>query len=131
MDLPRILAIFLGLWLWSVSAMAGDGLAREDGVRLLDTCRLAKDVINGADMDPAARADAALCIGFVEGFLWGHGWKAWRTGEDMYFCPPEGFGYSQAVPALVSYLEAHPDRLIQRAHLLLFSALSSKFPCAN
>ena len=131
MGLSRILAIFLGFCLISAPALAGDGLAREDGVRLLDTCRLASDLIGGANVDAAARADAALCIGFVEGFLWGHGWKAWRAGEDMYFCPPEGFGYGQAVPVVVDYLEAHPERLIQRAHLLLFSALSSRFPCTN
>ena len=131
MDLSRALLFFLCFWLASLPAVAADGLAREDGVRLLDACRVARDLIGGADVDGAARADAALCIGFVEGFLWGHGWKAWRTGEDMYFCPPEGFAYGQAVPAVVDYLEAHPERLIQRAHLLLFSALSSKFPCQD
>jgi len=129
MHLSRILTVFLSCLLFAHAAVAADGLAREDGERLLVTCGLARDVINGVDVDAAARADAALCIGFVEGFLWGHGWKSWRTGEDMYFCPPQGFGYRQAVPIVVSYLEAHPDRRIQRAHLLLFSALSSALPC--
>ncbi len=123
--------VFLGCWLLANGASAADGLAREDGERLLGTCRVAMDVINGVDVDVPAQTDAALCIGFVEGFLWGHGWKSWRTGEDMYFCPPEGFGYRQAVPIVVSYLEAHPERLIQRAHLLLFSALSSALPCTQ
>jgi len=131
MCLSRILAVFVIGWLFALDASAADGLAREDGERLLGTCRLAMSVINGVDIDAAARADAELCIGFVEGFLWGHGWKSWRTGEDMYFCPPEGFGYRQAVPVVVSYLEAHPERRIQRAHLLLFSALSSALPCTQ
>ena len=123
--------IFSAILLNANPLLAADGLAREDGVRLLGTCRFAMEVISGIDVDAAARADAALCIGFVEGFVWGHGWKSWRTGADMYFCPPEGFGYRQAVPVVVSYLEAHPERLIQRAHLLLFSALSSTYPCTQ
>ena len=129
--LSRILLLFFAIFLGAKPLLAADGLAREDGDRLLTTCRFAIDVINGVDLDPDARADAALCIGFIEGFSWGHGWKSWRTGEDMYFCPPQGFDYRQGVPVVVSYLEAHPERLIQRAHLLLFSALSSKFPCTQ
>ena len=108
---------------------AADGIAREDGVRLLEVCRYAAQVVNGEPVVGPARSDAMLCIGFVEGFAWGHGWNSWQKEGDMYFCPPEGFGYVDAVPAIVSYLEAHPERLIQRAHLLVFSALSSKFPC--
>lgn len=129
MRLSRILAVFLLCGLFAHVAAAGDGLAREDGERLLAACRVVANVIDGIDVDSQARVDAALCIGFVEGFLWGHGWKSWRKGEDMYFCPPDGFGYRQAVPIVVSYLEAHPERRIQRAHLLLFSALSSALPC--
>ena len=113
----------------TTSVGAADGLAREDGQRLLATCRQAERVIAGEPMGADERADAILCIGFVEGFVWGHGWKTWRDTGDMYYCPPEGFGYRDAVPSVVSYLEEHPDRLIQRAHLLVFSALSSKFPC--
>ena len=113
----------------SATVAASEGLAREDGVRLLAACRQAERVIAAEPIDREARSDALLCIGFVEGFAWGHGWKSWRTGGDMYFCPPEWFGYRDAVPAVVSYLEQHPERLIQRAHLLVFSALSSRFPC--
>lgn len=131
MRLPRFPAVYFIICFVATPVCADDGLAREDGVRLLGTCRVAAQMIGGAALDLGARADAALCIGFVEGFLWGHGWKSWRTGEDMYFCPPEGFGYRQAVPIVVSYLEAHPERLIQRAHLLLFSALSSSLPCTQ
>jgi hypothetical protein len=131
MYLRGILPVFCGLLLGANTLLAADGLAREDGIRLLGACRAANDVISGVVVDADARVDAALCIGFVDGFVWGHGWKSWRTGQDMYFCPPQGFGYLEAVPVLVSYLEAHPERLIQRAHLLLFSALSSAYPCTR
>ncbi len=108
---------------------AGDGLAREDGMRLLQACSAAQQLIAGSLTDETLRADAALCMGFLEGFAFGHGWKAWRLKQDMYFCPPEGFSYTDAVPAVVRYLEAHPERHIQRAHLLVFTALSRAFPC--
>lgn len=111
-------------------AHAADGIAREDGERLLAACSAAQRLIGGEIPTQAAdHADAMLCIGFLEGFSWGHGWAAWRRDEDMYFCPPEGFDYLDAVPAIVSYLQAHPERRIQRAHLLVFSALSRAFPC--
>jgi hypothetical protein len=129
MRLSKIILFFSGLLLTAGGSVAGDGLAREDGVRLLEACRAADQLIGGKHLDTGAREDAALCIGFVEGFIWGQGWKSWRSGEDMYFCPPQELRYQDALPALVSYLEAHPERLIQRAHLLLFSALSSAYPC--
>jgi len=111
------------------SAFAADGLAREDGARLLEACRHAQRLIAAETVVGQVHSDASLCIGFLEGFVWGHGWKSWRTDVDMYFCLPEGFDYRDAVPSVVSYLEAHPDRLIQRAHLLVFSALSDAYPC--
>ena len=129
MCLSQKMCLFLGLLLATGGPAAGDGLAREDGVRLLEACRAAEEVASGGRADPGARVDAALCIGFVEGFIWGQGWKSWRSGEDMYFCPPQGLRYQDVLPALVAYLEAHPERLIQRAHLLLFSALSRIYPC--
>ena len=131
MILSRVLLLFCACFVAVSSTLAGDGLAREDGVRLLDVCQTALEWQNGTQTDADARAKASLCIGFVEGFVWGHGWKSWRTGDDMYFCPPEGFGFRDAIPVLVAYLEEHPERLIQRAHLLVFSALSSKFPCSQ
>ena len=129
MRLARQFLLFFGLLLAASASAAGDGLAREDGVRLLEACRAAERVRSGDAADERARVDAALCIGFVEGFIWGQGWKSWRSGEDMYFCPPQGLQYQDVLPALVTYLENHPERLIQRAHLLLFSALSSIYPC--
>jgi hypothetical protein len=109
---------------------AANGLAKENGLRLLEACTAAQMTLDGtAAVGAKAAADAALCVGFVEGFAWGHGWAAWRKGQDMYFCPPEKFSYRDAVPAVVNYLAAHPERLDTDAHILVFSALSTAFPC--
>lgn len=136
MKLSRISAFFLAvsaipaLVVTAAAAHAADGLAREDGERLLVACTAAQRLIGGeTPADRAEHVDAMLCIGFLEGFSWGHGWAAWRRNEEMYFCPPEGFDYRDAVPAIVSYLHEYPHRRIQRAHLLVFSALSRAFPC--
>lgn len=130
--MSRFLHLFLVLFLLTRSVYAASdvpGIAQLDGDRLLKVCESAQRLIDGKAIASAEREDAQLCIGFVEGFVWGHGWEAWRRGADMYFCLPEGFGYRQGVPAVTTYLRAHPERHIQRAHLLLFSALSSAYPC--
>ena len=108
------------------------GIGKESGEQLLARCEPALRMIEAgsdAGLSDAERIEAASCIGFVDGFIWGHAWSAWRERSDMFFCPPELFSAKQGVPALMSYLRAHPDRLIQRAHLLLFAAFNSAYPC--
>lgn len=105
------------------------GLAKANGARLLVVCEAAQAQLDGRTLSAEAAADAALCNGFLEGFAWGHGWAAWRKGQDMYFCPPEKFSHRDALPALLQYLAAHPERLDADAHILVFSALSAAFPC--
>ena len=107
-------------------------IGKEPGAKLLERCEPAQRLIEAGSrllLSDAEYAQAQSCIGFVDGFLWGHGWAAWRENRDMYYCPPEGVSAAQGVPMLVAYLRAHPDRQDAPAHVLLFSALSSAFPC--
>jgi uncharacterized protein YigA (DUF484 family) len=39
------------------------------------------------------------------------------------------FSLYPGVPVVVGYLRAHPDRLEEDAHLLVFLALTAAFPC--
>lgn len=126
--LSRAAACFMLLF-WLVSAEGAAGLAKQDGRRLQEACEAARAVLSGQSLTADQSADAALCIGFLEGFSWGHGWAAWRKGEDMYFCPPETFNWGDAVPAVLDYLSRHPERMHADAHVLVFSALSASFPC--
>jgi len=108
------------------------GIGKKSGAQLLARCEPALRLIeagNDAGLSAAEHIDATSCIGFVDGFIWGHAWSAWRERADMFYCPPEQFSAREGVPALVNYLRAHPDRLIQRAHLLLFAAFNSAYPC--
>jgi hypothetical protein len=120
-------------WLWcaavvlhlsgtAVPGWAGDLLARRPANALLATCEAAEA---GREDGP----EAATCIAFVEGFIWGHGWAAWRGDRDMYFCLPHPVSARQLLPAVLGYLRSHPDRLDQPAHLMLFAALANAYPC--
>lgn len=109
-----------------------DGLGKEDGARLLARCEPALRMLDAHSSDALDReqyADAMSCIGFVDGFIWGHGWASWREKADMWYCPPEYFSHAQAVPVLVAYLRDHPERLHDRAHLLTFLAFTNAYPC--
>ncbi len=132
--MTRILGVFLLLLPIATTAGPLDpgGIGKESGEQLLARCEPALRMIEAggdAGLSAAERIEAASCIGFVDGFIWGHAWSAWRERSDMFFCPPELFSAKQGVPALMSFLRAHPDRLIQRAHLLLFAAFNSAYPC--
>ena len=115
-----------------VPARAADSIGKENGERLLARCEPALDLLatgGNAALSPGPHGDAMSCIGFVDGFLWGHGWAAWRENRDMYYCPPEDLSGQRAVPTLVDYLRTHPERLDAPGHVLLFAALTQAYPC--
>jgi Ssp1 endopeptidase immunity protein Rap1a len=129
--------IVASLLLFSSSAIATDnlppgGIGNESGEQLLARCEPALRMIEAgsdAGMNDTERIEATSCIGLVDGFIWGHAWSSWRKRSDMFFCAPDLFSAREGVPALVSYLRAHPDRLIQHAHLLIFAAFNHAYPC--
>ena len=102
-------------------------MGKEAGTRLQARCEPLRS--HTAPLDAAQQADAQACMSFVDGFVWGHAWAAWRSGADMWFCLPAGFSSSQGVSAVIDYLDAHPDRLSEDAHLLVFLALTAAYPC--
>ena len=127
-----LLSLLLMLLMAPAAAAEIVAIGKESGARFLERCEPALRLIEADSrllLNDAEYADAQSCIGFVEGFIWGHGWSAWRENRDMYYCPPEVFSAQQAVPVLVQYLRAHRDRLDAAAHILVFAALSDTFPC--
>jgi hypothetical protein len=112
------------------AAAAPLDIGKASGDELLALCEPALPLLDaGKAPAPDPGADAAACIAFVDGFIWGHAWSAWRDRVDMYYCPPEGFGAREGVPAVVKYLREEPGRRIQRAHLLVFAAFNRAWPC--
>jgi len=132
--MTRSLLILLLLFPIATAAapLGPGGIGRESGEQLLARCEPALRMIeSGSDaaLSAVESIEAISCIGFVDGFIWGHAWSAWRERTDMFYCPPELFSAREGVPALMNYLRAHPERLIQRAHLLVFAAFNSTYPC--
>jgi hypothetical protein len=106
-------------------ALAEDGMGKEPGARLLARCESARRLADPGEADRLSwsqRADAQTCMAFLEGFVWGHAWASWREAKDMWFCLPQGFSGQQGVPVVVDYLQAHPDRLLEDAGVLLARA---------
>ena len=121
--------LILGL---TAPLLAQDGMGKEPGTRLQARCEPARRLAGprGSEgLSASQQADAQACLGFIDGFIWGHAWASWRGAKDMWFCLPEGFSARQGVPVVLDYLEAHPDRLPEDAHLLVFLALTAAYPC--
>ncbi len=132
MTRPLLILLLVFPIVTTADPLGSGGIGKESGEQLLARCEPALRMIEAggdAGLSAAERIEAASCIGFVDGFIWGHAWSAWRERTDMFYCPPELFSAKEGVPALMSYLRAHPNRLIQRAHLLLFAAFNSAYPC--
>ena len=132
MTRPLIILLLLFPITTAADSLGPGGIGKESGEQLLARCEPALRMIEAgsdADLSTAEHIRATSCFGFVDGFIWGHAWSAWRERTDMFYCPPELFSSREGVPALVNYLKAHPSRLIQRAHLVLFAAFSSTYPC--
>lgn len=128
-----MLGLLVGTLVAGAAGAEPDVMARRPAAELLAACETLPAAGPAVTLPP--RDEATRCLAFVEGFLWGHGWAAWRESRDMYFCLPgaeEGtVSARDVIPAVVAYLREHPQRLDQPAHLMLFTALSSTFPCSD
>jgi len=125
------LALAMGCLTATAAPLPTGGLGKESGAELLARCEPALQIVEdgGTSLDATQREAGISCIAFVDGFIWGHAWSAWRERSDMYFCPPQGFSAREGVPALVAYLKDNESRQVQRAHLLVFAAFNRAFPC--
>jgi len=90
-----LLFLLLAIPLTAAAAPLGPGgIGKESGEQLLARCEPALRMIeSGSDagLSVAQSIEATSCIGFVDGFIWGHAWSAWRERTDMFYCPPELF----------------------------------------
>ena len=116
----------------TTAAHAVNDMGREPGAQLLARCQLAQRLLGpsgsqglSADQRRTRRPASALSrasSGATRGLPGG------RQGICGSAFPP-GFSAVQGVPLVAGYLQAHPDRLEEEAHLLVFLALTAAYPC--
>jgi len=51
--------------------------------------------------------------------------------EKAHYCPPPDFPVKQEVRVVVTYLQAHPERLQEEGRTLALDALHEAFPCQH
>ncbi|MFZ5557582.1 MAG: Rap1a/Tai family immunity protein [Pseudomonadota bacterium] len=73
--------------------------------------------------------DYANNAGFNAGLYAGYVIAVKDVFDGILFCIPGGSSNAQIVGATSTYLQQHPDRMNDRAHAIVTSALIAAFPC--
>ena len=105
--------------------------AKRDGNTLLKDCNAA---LNYADnkTQPDAIAEAATCVGYINGVLDTLTmWNAINEADFKIACFPDGVSPLQLIRVVVKYLNDHPEELHEAAIVLTFRAASTAFPCSK
>jgi hypothetical protein len=105
-----------------------------DGNALMSDCKAA--MASADDEAVPLTAKGAYCLGFVNGIMLTLGEASFT--QDMNapnpsraVCFPKDVGMTtgQATRVVQKYLESHPEKLHEGAHILVIHALSEAFPC--
>lgn len=78
--------------------------------------------------------DGAFCIGHIGGFVSGWVYSAAAANVDkrkQTFCLPYGVTVGQFVSVFIKYLDDHPERWHEAAHLLMVESFGASFPCPS
>ena len=98
---------------------------------LLIQCTEAVNAIDGI-VDPMTInfADAARCMGLVEGFGGAAGYYESKPGSPRSICfPPESPTVGQSVRIVTEYLQNHPEQHDESPTVLIFGAFILAYPC--
>lgn len=91
------------------------------GRELLDFCRAA--------VADASAAKANTCIGYITGIAAAHEVLLDRSAGPPRWCMPDGAHTDHLARIVVSYLQAHPERLQRAAGPLIADAFVQALPC--
>jgi hypothetical protein len=110
--------------------------ATMDGNKLLDQCELEESAHSG-QLSPHDQWEAAHCLGYVAGAFDA---IIMRDAAYPVFCPgkvrkaicipKDGPSTGQVIRIVLKFLKDHPERLHERADLLIDDALRQAFPCS-
>ena len=123
--LPGIAALLLATGAVSTPAHS------ETGNGLLQACEaLEREMrISGDNIQLPNRTDVHRCWGYM-GAVQDFSTAADQTGKrTLGFCPDEKTTLTQFIRVFTNYARMHPEELHERAHLLVWRAMLSAFPC--
>lgn len=108
-------------------ASASDAAAQQPdtGASMFRGC---KAFVGGGMTDAQMQSLGAFCAGFVLGLA--------TVGKDLSppewrSCPPATFNAQQSAQLVVSFIEAHPQRMNEDFRRLTLEAFHQAWPCSN
>jgi len=134
----RLYGFVLGLALGFLTPQAAYavGQSATDGNGLLSSCeafiRMNANYQSGATVSASDSLNGAFCSGYVMGVVDDHISNVLNdksSVETGHFCLADGVTPHQTIQVVVRWLDAHPERLHERAIGLVLIALSDGFPC--
>jgi len=121
-------AVVLGI---AVGLMASSALAQEDkdsAEYMLRYCRAAMN--NEALTRPADAAMQGMCVGIIDaiGLMMS---EFPPEQKEKSSCPPSKVSLQQTVRAVITYIEARPDRVHENFKMLVIEAIHDAWPCTT
>ena len=97
-----------------------------DGNSLLEHCSAAIQKLEGQTNVNAIRF--GYCYGYIQGVIDMNSFNI-SSGQPPLFCLPQTISNGRIARLLFDYLKNHPERLQERAGLLVVDAYTEAFPC--
>lgn len=131
--LVKLFWLFISVFLISLSAEAAN-----DGIELLESCKVAVMIVDNPDqVQPDSAPKGGYCLGFIEGILKTESFYQQSSMLNNYngikkadfFCMPSNATIYQSIKVVIKYLDNHPEQLNLSSIVLVFAALKTYFPC--
>jgi Rap1a immunity proteins len=114
-ELARCAAAMLGM-LTAVNESAAQDLNSAN--HMLPAC---KALVIGTVAPGISQSNVGRCLGMVEGLD--------VLSAFGVYCPPAGATNGQRIRVIVTYIEAHPERMHEHYGLLAIDAMKRAWPC--
>jgi len=116
--------IFLG-----ILAISNPTLAQMKAIDLEKHCRAVDRIVEGREILETDVSDAALCIGYLGGFMDTVQVMENFLETEIFCIPPEGLPSDQTRRVFMKFLEENPTELSETARSTLWLAMNRSFAC--
>jgi hypothetical protein len=97
---------------------------------LLLTLAASAEAMTGEDLASACRWHIDQCTVYISGCLDSReSFLEWHYLIEEMYCSTDQLSVDQARDVFLEYSQKHPQRLLERAPTLLFTALAEALPC--